>query len=256
MSTQIKDAQGNIIDTLNKIGGETITDARANTVVLGALNAETTIDLDGQTMANFDVRGTLSLTLTPSYSVDGSNYIDLPVFNRAIEAFALNVTVIGTYQFEIPIGAKKIRIRCTAYTSGSATVALTANMGAQLVYTKDIPLTSHVTATGVSGAAVTLTLPSVTGLRHYIRNIKIEKFAVALLVAGATPVIGTTTNLAGSRAYSFDASAQLAGVIIKERETFDGSPLMSVAVTTATTIVLPATTNVIWRVSCDYYLGL
>ena len=143
----------------------------------------------------------------------------------------------------------------TAYTSGTAIVAMTANVGNAIVYVKPIPSNLHITGTGASGAAVTVTLPSAAGLFHYITAIKMEKFAVAALTAAATPVIVTTTNLPGSRAYSIDASAQAAGTIIKDREQFS-PPIKSSAAGTNTTIVAPIVTSGIWRISVDYYVGL
>ena len=112
-----------------------------------------------------------------------------------------------------------------------------------------------VTATGAAGAAVTLTLPAGgSGLYHYIGRLIVQRFATALLVAAATPVIVTTTNLPGSREFSFPADAALQGLLAQEvvEPLF---PIRSSVVNAATTIVCPVTTSVIWRVTADYFLA-
>lgn len=255
MSLNIVDRYGNERIALNTLGGESVIDARPNTVNLGLLNAEVLMDIAGEEFSCVDVRGTFVGTMIPYFTVDGTNWIALPIFNRVTESYQQGITAVGVYQVEIPTGAKRIKLQMTAYTSGLAIIAMTANVGNAIIYTKPIPSNLHVTATGAAAAAVTLTIPSAAGLFHYITNIKIEKFATALLTAAATPVIVTTTNLPGSRAYSMDASAQAAGTIIKERENCF-PPLKSSAAGTATTIVAPVTTGCIWRISVDYYLGL
>lgn len=111
------------------------------------------------------------------------------------------------------------------------------------------------TAVGASGAAVTLTIaaPGV-GLRHYLTYLSINRFAVALLTAGAAPVTVTTTNIATSLAFSFAADAAAAGTLDRWREDF-AYPLGVTAQNTATTIVCPATTNVLWRVTAGWYVA-
>ena len=255
MSLTVVDRFGNERIALNTLGGESVVDARANTVNLAVLNAEVLMDIAGEEFASVDVRGVFVGTMIPYFTVDGTNWIAMPIFNRVTESFQQGITAVGVFQVEIRTGAKRIKLLMTAYTSGTAIVAMTANVGNEIVYVKPLPSNLHVTNTGASGAAVTVTLPAVTGLFHYITAIKMEKFAVALLTAGATPIIVTTTNLPGSRAYSIDASAQAAGTIIKDREQFS-PPIKSSAAGTATTIVAPVVTSGIWRISVDYYVGL
>lgn len=254
MATLIKDTEGNVIQKLNAINGTTVIDTRQNTSTVGVLNGEVVIDISGEVYASVDVRGTFVANFNPQYTVDGSNYINLPVFNRQNETFQSFIGGPGTFQFEIPPGTKKIRLLCASYTSGVAVIAMSANIGNYMQFEKQLPSNMHGTATGVVGATCLLTLPLAFGLFHYITAIKIEKFAAAALTAGATPVLITTTNLAGSRVYSVDNSAQVAGTFIKEREDFS-NPLKSVTAGTATNITAPATPNVIWRISVDYYLG-
>jgi hypothetical protein len=112
-----------------------------------------------------------------------------------------------------------------------------------------------VTATGAAGAAVTATLPAPgAGLFHFISLIQIQHVATAALTAAATPVLVTTTNLNGP-IFDFQANAAAQGV----SETQFLSPtlaIQSAVANTATTIVCPATPNVIWRVNVFYYTAI
>jgi hypothetical protein len=110
-------------------------------------------------------------------------------------------------------------------------------------------------ATGVAGAAVTLTLAAPgANLRQHFTAIHITKFATALLVAAAAPVVVTTTNFPNNPSFNFPADAALQGTM----ETVLIQPKYPIRVPTANaacTIVCPATTNVIWRVAAYLYLA-
>ena len=116
-------------------------------------------------------------------------------------------------------------------------------------------LTTAATQTGVAGAAVTLTLAAGAATTfHYIGFIEITKTASALLVAGATPVLVTTTNLVGSPVFDFPVDAATAGTQVV-RQISSADPIKSSVAATATTIVCPATTSIIWRVTAYYFIG-
>lgn len=121
-----------------------------------------------------------------------------------------------------------------------------------------IPVSSQssplwVTATGAAAAAVTVTLPAVTTQFHYISHIEIEAYSSAARTGGATPVIVTSTNLPGSPAWTFATAAAIGTTDTKLYSL--GYAIKSLVSNTATTIVCPATTGVIWRVNVSYYLG-
>lgn len=78
--------------------------------------------------------------------------------------------------------------------------------------------------------------------------------AAAALTAAAAPVTVTTTNIPGSLAFSFAADAALQGTIDRWREDF-AFPIAASAQNTATTIVCPLTTGVIWRITAGYYIA-
>ena len=224
---------------------------------LAALNAELSIFCDGSSSVVLDLRGTFSGTFAVQGTVDGTNWQAIPVrpVNAASIVYLLSITgtTAGTWIGSCA-GYVKVRVLESAFTSGSATAYLAASVapdiGPQTLVTNTIG-----TAVGAAAAAVTLTLAAPgAGLRHYLTYLSINKFASALLVAAAAPVTVTTTNLPGSLAFSFPADAALAGTIDRWREDF-AYPIASSAQNTATTIVCPATTSLIWRVTAGYFIA-
>lgn len=109
-----------------------------------------------------------------------------------------------------------------------------------------------VTATAAAGTGVTLTLPASAGNFHFITGIIIQKTAAALLVAAAVPVTVTTTNLPGSPVFDFAADAAAQGTQQTLALTMGNAPIKSSAAGVATTIVCPATTAIVWRVTVFY----
>ena len=117
--------------------------------------------------------------------------------------------------------------------------------------TIEAPASLAVTATGAAGAAVTATLPAISSQFHYITLFQIIRYAIAAITGTATPVIVTTTNLPGSLAFTFDTAGAIGTSL--NQIFMPGAPLKSSVVNTATTIVCPATTSVIWRINAFYY---
>jgi hypothetical protein len=226
---------------------------------LAALNAEVITDCDGCGSFSLDMRGTAVLTVEVSGTVDGTNWTLIPV--RAINLASVTYLAAVVYPAGGGIwvgncgGFERIRARVTAYTSGSVAATLTAST-VLLDQSLQGMVTSNLgTATGASGAAVTLTLAAPgAGLRHYLTYLSINRFAAAALTAAATPVVVTTTNLPGSLAFSIPADAALQGTLDRWREDF-AYPLATSALNTATTIVCPTTTGVIWRVTAGFYVA-
>lgn len=116
---------------------------------------------------------------------------------------------------------------------------------------QDRPSSLCVTGTAASGSGVTITLPNVAGQFHYISSIRISAYNVAARTGGATPVVCTTTNIPGSLAFTF-GSAGAIGTTESQQVELGGNPLKSSVANTTTTIVCPATSNVIWRVTAFY----
>lgn len=223
-----------------------------------AANAETIINTDGCSTVVLDRRGTFSATHVLEGTVDGANWQMIPL--RPInQAGALYLAAILTTAAGSWVGAcagyRQVRARCSAYTSGSATIVLSASIAPFLDTNVDLITPTLVTAVGAAAAAVTLTLPAPgAGLRQYLTYLSINRFASALLTAAAAPVTVTTTNMPGSLAFSFAAEALPQGELDRWREDF-AYPLAASAQNTAVTVVCPATTGVIWRATAGYYVA-
>lgn len=178
-----------------------------------------------------------------------------PASSATIDLHAIGVGDTGRNQQGIADGDFPSRIATVKLAS---TAASTTDKPLVVAFHPSSPAFAKaadlvVSTTGAAGAAVTATLPAAgAGLFHYITNIEIVCFAAALRVAAATPVVVTTTNIAGSLAYSFKANAMTQGDSEVQQKVFD-LPLKSTTANTATTIVCPLTTSVIWRVNVHYY---
>ena len=224
------------------------------------LSSELIIDCDGCSSFLLDLRGTFSGTIEVSgcSTVDNAIYTVIPVVpvNTNSRSYVASVVgaVPGVWEGKCG-GYSRIRARCTALTSGTFLANLSANNSILDDALNRMVTTSIVTTVSVSaGAAATLTLPLAAGLKHYITYLRIAKFAAATLTAAAAPMTITTTNLPGSLAFSFPADAAPQGSLFPIQEDF-AYPVAASSQGTNTTIVAPATTNVIWRMTAGYYLA-
>jgi hypothetical protein len=234
---------------------------RENLVVagnLGSLNSEIIVKNDGASSVSLDLRGTFNLTLEVAGTIDGVNWFPIPM--RPVNVAAVKYVAVITGSAAGGWVGKcgpylLVRVRCTAYTSGSA-VATVLVSNALLDDTLNGMITTDIaTNTGAAAAAVTLTLAAPgAGLRHYLTYLAISRFATAALTAAAAPVLVTTTNIPTGFVLNFPADAALQGSIDRYREDFT-YPLATAAQNTATTFVCPATPNVIWRATAGFYLA-
>lgn len=248
------DSLGFPIRNLDPVGGDTIADARPVTQNISALNAEIIIDCAGEHTASVVVNGTFVQTLIAQISFDGTNFIQVPLWNLSTESFVTNITAAASLQFDIPAGSKRIKIFNTVFTSGTAVVAFRASKAMDFVYAKDIPANLSATVTGLSGAVATLTIPGSVGLYNYLVALYVTKFAAAALTAAATPVLVPITGVTGSPILSFSASGDALGTV--EKQQFEpNKPLKGSAVNTAMVVSCPVTAGVIWRVNAVYYVG-
>lgn len=237
---------------------------------LNLANAELILDTDGDESALIYVAAVSPvMTIAFEGSVDGVNYfpvLAMPMYGvgGTIPSLAQSLitdTLVATNTTRVyavrVAQLKQLRLRISAYTSGAIDVAMRAT-GSRSIHpgvNDRASSTLLVTGTAAIGGALTLTLPVVTGLRHYVDFIRISRFAGAALTAAAAPVIVTTTNLPGTPALSIPADAAPQGTISETVLDFGGTGLAASAAGTATTIVMPLTTNVIWRANCSYRLG-
>jgi hypothetical protein len=223
------------------------------------LNGELIIDCDACSSFLLDLRGTFNGTIEVSgcSTVDGATYTAIPVVpvNTNSRSYVALVTGTAAGLWEGKCGGyTKIRARCTAFSSGPILVNLIACNGVLDDSLNRSTTQLIVTTTAAVGVAATLTLPAVTGLKHYLTYLRIVRFAAALLTAGATPVLVTTTNTPGPLVFSLAADAAAQGTIFSYQEDFS-YPIAASAQGSATTIVAPATPNVMWRLTAGYYLA-
>lgn len=243
------------------ITGNTMTEPRPLTVLLGALNAETVMELSGQTSITIDARSAAFVgSLILEGTIDGVNYsVPIPMANLVTQVAAVQVALTGasSNQWVAHVGGfRAVRLRVALYTSGNIDVGLRGTVaGLRPSLERPYPTTLWVTATAAANTAATATLPAAgIGLFHYITHIDITRNATAAL-AGTATLIHTTTNLPGSPAWSV-GNAIAAGGTEKDVWIDFAQPLKCAAANTATTVVCAASgAAVLGRVNVGYFVG-
>ena len=251
-----------------------IRERREASGTLAALNSEIVIDVNGDESALVYVQSTAfigTLEFTGSSDATGALFYPVPAYPfspgcaggtipPAGQPLLLDALVAANTVrvYSVPVGQlRKLRVRTSAYTSGAADVSIIAEAQGPLntaIAAK--PSTLLVTNTGAASAAVTATLPAVAGLRHIVDFIYVNRSATAALTASATPVLVTTTNLPGAPVLTLGSDAAGIGIDKEARLDFGSTGLAATALGTATTVVCPVYTGVIWRVIVGYRLGL
>jgi hypothetical protein len=103
--------------------------AYATNGALAALNDQIDVACDNYDWVTFDASGSFSMTITVTASVDGVTFRAIPLIGIA-GAFNSSGQTTGAGSFAIPVtGIKTIRIKATAYTSGTATITANAAAG-------------------------------------------------------------------------------------------------------------------------------
>lgn len=225
---------------------------------LALLNAELVLNLNGESSASFDIRGTFVGTFVVEGSDDGVNFISVPFYNSLTEIFTTTITTAGTFDIPLISAFRIIKVRCSAFTSGSAQVSLNASLGNYMLYAKPIPTTTTVTTISVANTTATLTLASPgIGLYHYITSIKIKRVNnSSTAIVGTALLAITTTNITGALAFSSGNALAAGDDKTDEDLNFTGNPLKSTTSNTATTIVMPAGgVGVQYRATVTYYIG-
>lgn len=270
LESRLLDARGNEFSgSLDQIGGGTVTDARVSGGILGALNAELVMDLNGKAVAAFELRtaAAINMTVVAEGTLDGTNYFTLPIFiNQQLLAAAVTqetyaaaivtgavASMSGLYTVGVS-GFRRVRMRVSVYSSGNPVCTGRASVADQIIQVRNIPSNLHVTATAAANTNAVATLPLVAGMFHYITNINIVRNATAAL-AGTATLIHTSTNLPGSPAWSV-GNAMAAGGTQEDVNYSPTTPLKSSVAGTNTTITAVAGgAAVLGRVNVSYYLG-
>ena len=86
------------------------------------------ISLQGLQGVSYAVTGTWTATLRCQVTSDGSTWVDVDSYSPAVEALISDVTGNGQYSCDLPGGMQQARVTANAYTSGTAAIALRANM--------------------------------------------------------------------------------------------------------------------------------
>jgi hypothetical protein len=237
--------QGTANTAANKWPIEIVDSAGVNIAAVTAANA---VKVDGSAVTQ-PVSGTVTANAgTGSFTVAQAT------------AANLNATVTGTVTTAPPSNASTNLTQVAGATLGAITTYGTSP-GAVNVPSVNAFVTNPVivassqlvqSATAATGVGVTVTLPAVASQFHYISFIEIVKYFTVANAASATPLVITTTNLPGSLAFSFGQPLGTIGTT-DTRIYNPNSPLHSSVVNTATTIVAPATTGIIWRINVFYF---
>jgi len=248
-----------------------VREQRAISGTLNVLNGEVVLDVNGDQAALVYIGSTSFIgTLEFTGSADGTNFFPIMAYPYAVGSVGGTLPLSAqpvlvdalvaantARAYSVPCGQlRKVRVRASAYTSGSAQCTINSDtMDPLNPGVNSRPSTLCVSATGAAGAAVTATLPLVAGLRHVVDYIQVTRSATAALTASATPVVVTTTGLPGNPALTFGQDVAGIGVDKEVKLDFGSSGIAATALATASTVVCPAYTGVIWRVNVAYRLG-
>lgn len=251
-----------------------IRERRSTSGTLAALNAEVVLDINGDESALVYIQSTSfigTLEFTGVNDVGSTQYFPVAAYPYSIGCAGGTIPLAGqpllihalvaantAAVYAVPVGQlKKLRVRASAFTSGSCVCSITTDTQKSLNTAIAVkPSTLHVTATAAVGLTITATLPAVSGLRHIIDFIQVTRSATAALATSATPVLVTTTNLPGLPVMTFGSDAAGIGIDKEVKLDFGSSGLAATALGTATTVVCPAYAGVIWRINVCYRLGL
>lgn len=251
-----------------------VRERRAASGPLAALNAELVLDLNGDSNATVYIQSTSligTLEFTGCNNGDATQFFPVAAYPYAPGSAGGTIPLSGqpllvdalvaantARVYAVPVGQlRKLRVRLSAYTSGTCDCSILSDSADSInTAIAGKPSTLLVTATGAASAAVTATLPAVAGLRHVIDFIHVVRSATAALTAAATPVLITTTNLPGSPALTFGSDVAGVGIDKDVKLDFGSTGLAASTLGTATTVVAPVYTGVIWRLTVGYRLGL
>lgn len=92
---------------------------------LGALNATVSITPSGKYTIGGTITGTWSGTITPEGTIDGTNWFTVRTANKSTNDIINSYTGNDSFEFYSVAGCIGLRLRMSAYTSGTANIVLT-----------------------------------------------------------------------------------------------------------------------------------
>lgn len=213
--------------------------------IFSAANSELVVDVEGAAWAQVALTDTFSLTFIVDATRDGTNYFQLPIY-QAGQLGAPVAQVGGSVQgvwFVRCAGYMKLRIRCSAWVSGSAVVTIATCMAALspvgVQMPEPLPLVVR-PAVSAANTAMTVTLPAAgVGLFHIVHQIKIwglNQSAAAIADSAGFDI--TTTNLSVTAWRNMNGFPAWTKRVLVDMDIENG--LRSAAANTASTIVIPA----------------
>lgn len=252
------------LTALNSIVTNTGT-ASTDTIQTGtivALNGTVVVNAQGTYTVTAAITGTFVATVVIEGQDASGAWNSLPMYLVTPSVpYSSQFSTTTTGVFVVTGGGyASIRARASAYTSGTINIAFNASLGQQTIASsqlgswsvKDADTAFVVTTTSATGVAATLTIPAATNQFHFIDSLEITAYSTAARTGVVTPILVTSTNLS-SMAWTF-ATAAVIGSTDRQLQFFPKG-IKSTTVNTVTTIVAPATTGIIWRLTATYRLG-
>jgi len=112
----------------NQTGINTFLD-KSGSGTISALNATITETVNGCSTTYFQVTGTFSLVLSPEGTADGTNWTAISIVQVQYASFVISsLNSPGLFRIDCG-GFQQVRLRCSSYTSGTATVSWNAGSG-------------------------------------------------------------------------------------------------------------------------------
>lgn len=272
-----------------------VQDARVTGNIVASTTVVGPVSVANRNVVTFSISGTYAgVSFVIEATDDGSTWFGLQTINNATgvaaAAWTPGTNAIASYDAAVG-GYSQVRVRATAYTSGSAVIGInsqvfaydpvvaaiaqgpaaagTAALGNPVLLGgtdgtnartagmdtngRFLPRATdlHVTATGAAAAATTLTLAS-PGASLFHYVSSLEIVAYTTAArTGGATPVTVTTTNFNSMTELFQ-SAGAVGTIERVVHHF-ARPVRSQTANTATTVVGPGTANVIWSIKAWYY---
>ena len=171
----------------------------------------TSLVVEGQAVAGFQVTGTFVGTVTFETSIDETNWVALECKSQADGSVATTATAPGIYVGDVA-GRKLARARVSAWVSGTITVvglAVEAG-GGTIVADVDIVTGEIIGITAASGAIASGAVASgaVASGAYASGSIASGAMAAGSQADGHSATLGTTTDAAASSTVAEDATAR------------------------------------------------